>query len=185
MAFDGASLTPQEALPEFAERAQFYTLTPIDPGRRGGSGYVGLNRDSYLCLWDGGGNLVWRADEKVGGTNNFITPTGQLIQQDMLNPTYFNARILVTDLNQDRKKEILVIENIVLSKYTRLLKIIEKSNLVAYAVEPGRLAPIWKTPTFSYCITDMQTDGKTLFLAAQKGKMSTFGEGSGAIFWFE
>jgi hypothetical protein len=185
MAFDGASLTPKEALPEFAEGAQFYTLTPIDPGRRGVSGYVGLNLDSYLCLWDGGGNLVWRAEEKVGGTNNFTTPTGMLAQQDMLNPTFFNARILVTDLNQDRKKEILVIENILMYKYTRLMKIVEKSNLVAYAVEPGRLAPIWKTPTFSYCITDMQTNGKTLFLAAQRGKMSTLGEGSGLIFWFE
>jgi hypothetical protein len=185
MAFDGASLTPKEVLPEFAEGAQFYTLTPIDPGRRGLSGYVGLNRDSYLSLWDGNGNLVWRAEEKVGGTNNFITPTGMLVQQDMLNPTFFNARILVTDLNQDRKKEIVVVENVLMSKYTRVMKIVEKSNLVAYAVEPGRLAPIWKTTTFGYCITDMQTDGKTLFLAAQRGKMGTFGEGSGAIFWFE
>ena len=185
MAFDGASLTPKEALPGFAEGAQLYTLTPIDPGRRSLSGYVGLNLDSYLSLWDGNGNLVWRAEEKVGGTNNFITPTGMVGQQEMLNPTFLNARILVTDLNQDRKKEILVIENILMSKYTRVMKIVEKSNLVAYAAEPGRLAPIWKTPTFSYCITDMQTDGKSLFLAAQRGKMGTFGEGSGSIFWFE
>lgn len=185
MAFDGASLTPKEALPEFAEGAQFYTLTPIDPGRRSLSGYVGLNRDSYLSLWDGNGNLVWRAEAKVGGTNNFTTPTGMLAQQDMLNPTFFNARILVTDLNQDRKKEVLVVENILMSQYTRIMKIVEKSNLVAYAVEPDRLAPIWKTSTFGYCITDMQTDGKSLFLAAQRGKMGTFGEGSGSIFWFE
>jgi len=185
LAFDGTSLTPKEVLPEFAEGAQFYTLTPIDPDRRGLSGYVGLNWDSYLSMWDGNGNLLWRAEEKVGGTNNFITPAGMLAQQDMLNPTFFNARVLVTDLNQDRKKEILVIENILMSKYTRIMKIVEKSNLVAYAVEAGRLAPIWKTPTFGYCITDMQTDGKTLFLSAQRGKMSTIGEGAGAIFWFE
>ena len=185
MAFDGKSLTAKEALPDFAEWAQIYTLTPIDPDRMGASGYVGLNRDSYLCLWDAGGNLVWRAEEKVGGTNNLITPTGGVTQQDMLNPTYFNARILVADLNRDRKKEILVVENILLSKYTRVLRVVEKSNLVAYAADPGGLKPIWKTPTFGYCITDLQTDGKTLFLSAQRGKMSTIGTGSGAIFWFE
>jgi hypothetical protein len=108
-----------------------------------------------------------------------------MAQQEMLNPTPFNARVLVTDLNQDRKKEIIVVENILMSKYTRVMRIVEKSNLVAYAVEPDRLAPIWKTTTFGYCITDMQTDGKTLFLSAQRGKMSTIGEGSGSIFWFE
>jgi hypothetical protein len=184
MTFDGANLTPKETLPEFAEGVQFYTLTPIDPIRKDISGYVGLNQDSYLCLWDGNGNLVWRAEEKVGGTNNFIAPA-RAHSEDIINQIYFNARILVKDLNQDGKKEILVIDNIPMSKYTRILKIIEKSNLVAYSVGPGRLAPLWKTRTFGYCITDMQAEGRTLFLTAQRGKMTKFGEGSGAIFWFE
>jgi FG-GAP-like repeat len=184
MGFDGTKLVPKEVLPEFAEGAQFYTLTPLDTARKGTSGYVGLNSDSYLCLWGGSGNLLWRAEQKVGGTNNFIGPARPQ-SQEMINQIYFNARLLVTDLNQDGKKEVLVVENILMSQYTRIMKIVEKSNLVAYAVEPGRLAPIWKTPTFSYCITEMQTDGKKLFLTAQKGKMSNIGQGSGAIFWFE
>jgi hypothetical protein len=107
------------------------------------------------------------------------------VAEDHIKQIYFNARVLVRDLNQDGKKEVLVIDNIPMSKYTQMLKIIEKSNIVAYALEPGRLAPLWKTPTFSYCITDMQTEGKTFFLTAQRGKMAKFGEGSGALFWFE
>jgi hypothetical protein len=184
MSFDGKSLTPKEVLPDFEEGAQFYTLTPVDPTRKDISGYVGLNKDSYLCLWGGSGNLVWRAEAKVGGTNNFIAPA-RIQSTDMINQTYFNARILVRDLNQDGKKEVLVIDNIPISKYTRILLTIEKSNVVAYALEPGRLAPLWKSPTFSYCITDMQTDGKALFLTAERGKITNIGEGAGAIFWFE
>jgi hypothetical protein len=184
MTFNGAALTQQEVLPEFGEGIQFYTLAPLDPRRKQAAGYVGLTRDSYIGLWDGSGTLVWRSEEKVGGTNNLIIPA-RYFDKDELIPIYINPRILVGDINHDGKNEVLVIDNIPAGKYTKFMKTIEKSNIVIYRVEPGSLVPVLKSPKISYCLTDMQVEGKTLYLAAQRGKMVQFGEGSGSVIWFE
>jgi hypothetical protein len=184
MDFNGSGLTQREVLPEFGEGIQFYTLAPLDPTRIKTAGYVGLTRDSYIGLWDGGGTLVWRSEEKVGGTNDLVMP-GRYFNKDELIPIYINPRIIVKDINQDGKKEVLIINNIPMGKYTKLLRTIEKSNIFVYRVEPARLVPVLQTPKISYCLTDMQMEGKTLYLAAQRGKAVQFGEGSGAIVWFE
>ncbi len=184
MNFDGAKLTKQETLPEFGEGVQFYTLAPLDPRRKQAAGYVGLNRDSFIGLWDGNGTLVWRSEEKMGGTNNLVIPA-RYFDKDELIPIYINPRIVVKDINQDGKNEVVVIDNIPVGKYTKLLRTIEKSNIVVYRADPGSLVPILKSPRISYCLTDIQMEGKTLYLAAQRGKMIQFGEGSGAVIWFE
>ena len=184
MAFDGAKLTQKEVLPEFTEGVQFYTLTPLDPNRKETSGYVGLNERSYVCLWDGNGKLLWRSEEKVGGTNNFLSAPASH-RRDMLEFLDFNARFLIKDINRDGNKEVLVINNIPLGKHTQLLKIMEKSVVTAYAVGPGGLAAKWDSRQFPYCLTDMQAEGGTIYLAAQRGQMSKIGQGSGAVFWFD
>jgi hypothetical protein len=184
MTYDGARLAQKEVLPDFTEGVQFYTLTPLDPARKEASGYVGLNERSYVCLWDGNGKLLWRSEEKVGGTNNSLTAPSSH-RQDRLEFLDFNARLLVTDVNQDGKKEVLVINNVPIIKHTQLLKVMEKAVVTAYAVDPGGLSARWNSLQFPYCLTEMQVEGGTIYLAAQRGQLSKLGEGSGAILWFD
>jgi hypothetical protein len=92
---------------------------------------------------------------------------------------------LITDIAGDGTKEILAIENIPLIKHLLNFKVFTKSNLIAYRIEGTELFPAWATGDIDYCLTDMQTEGQSLFLAAQKGKISNIGKGSGLIMWFE
>jgi hypothetical protein len=185
MAFDGAkALTPKEKLPEFKEGVQFYTLTPLDPKRGKNTLYVGLNLDSYVCLWDGNGTLLWRSKDKVGGTNNTLNPA-RSYASDYIQEIQFNSRILVKDIDRNGKNEIVVIDNVPLSKHVKALSVINESSLVAYTREAAGLSPLYNTGTFPFCLTDLQQEGKTLYLAAQKGKIMKFGAGAGAILWFE
>jgi hypothetical protein len=184
MNFNGSTLARQEVLPEFGQGVQFYTLAPLDPTRGHASEYVGLTRDSYIGLWDGGGTLLWKSEETVGGTNNLVIPA-RYFDKDELIPIYINPRIVVKDINQDGKNEVLVIDNIPTGKYTKLSRTIEKSNIIVYRVEPAGLVPVLKTPTIAFCLTDIQVEGKTLYIAAERGKSVQYGEGSGAIVWFE
>ena len=64
-------------------------------------------------------------------------------------------------------------------------KVFNESNLIAYRIDGTSLIPTWTTRDINYCLTDMQAEGKTLFLAAQKGKISDLMKGSSRIMWFD
>ena len=97
----------------------------------------------------------------------------------------FNSRLVITDIDGDGNKEILAIENIPLIKHLLNFKVYVKSRLIAYRIEGTSLFPAWATGEIDYCLTDMQAEGRILFLAAQKGRISNIGKGSGCIMWFE
>ncbi|MBU2498464.1 MAG: VCBS repeat-containing protein [Proteobacteria bacterium] len=185
MTYGGKGELVQEGiLPEFDKGAQFYTLTPLNPQKAGRSEFLGLNNDDYLCLWDQEGGLLWRSDERVGGTNNAITLKKRPAD---LTPRIasFNSRIVLADIDKDGKKEVLLIDNIPLVDHLVTFRVMVESRLAAYRVEGASLVPKWKTREIPYCLMDMQVEGRTLFLAAQKGSISNIGAGSGRIMWFE
>lgn len=185
LAYDAkGDLVQEGTLPEFDKGAQFYTLTPLNPQKGGRSEFIGLNDDNYLCLWGLQGNLLWRSDESVGGTNNALTVKkrpGDLTPRI----AYFNSRVLVADIDNDGKNEVLLVDNIPLIENLVTLRVMVKSRVAAFRVEGASLRPTLRTKEIPYCLTDMQVEGRTLFLAAQEGSMKTIGSGSGRIMWFE
>ena len=126
------------------------------------------------------------SEEQAGGTNNAIRwgTTYADGYADQPPRIVLNSRLVVTDIDGDGKKEVLAVKNIPLVKYIDFKHYI-KANLAAYRFEGAGLVEIFKTRTINYCITDMQVDGKTLYLAAQKGQIKKFGEGTGRVLWFE
>ena len=169
--------------------AQFYTITPYDLNKDGSLEFIGLGPPDfgdkgYLYVWDRNGEALWRNDEKIGGTNNVIE-FGKTITGDDVQPrSYMNSRVVVTDIDGDGKNEVLAVKSTSMLKYLNILIYI-KSKLTAYSIQGMELVPAWTTRNISYCITDMQARGGTLYLAGQKGRWSELGKGSGAVMWFE
>jgi hypothetical protein len=164
---------------------QFYTLTRYDLDGDGNHEWLGLRGDERLYVWDQNGEVLWKGDEQIGGTNNAINAG------EKQGPGYdpprvpMNSRLLITDIDGDGKGEVLATKNIPLVKYVKDLKIYTKSHLIAFKIEGTSLVPAWTTRQIDYCLVDIQAQGPTLFLAGQKPKVTAFGEGSGLIMWFE
>jgi hypothetical protein len=163
---------------------QLNTLTLFDLDRDGDPEFLGLGEDSRLQVWDKQGNTLWSGDKRLGGTNNAIR-SGSAHPDDTPPRIPFNSRLLITDIDGDGNKEILAIKNIPLVEHLLHFKVFTKSHLIAYRIEGTSLFPAWATGDIGYCLTDMQVEGRTLFLAAQKGKISNIGKKSGLIMWFE
>jgi len=185
MGYDsGGSLTKGEELPGI-RGAQFYTLAHYDLDSDGNHEWLGLGEDSKLCVWDQQGQVLWKGDKKIGGTNNAIN-IGEAIGYDEDPPLVpFNSRLLITDIDGDGNKEIVAVKNIPLVGFLPNLGAYTKSNLIAFRIEGTSLSPAWTTREIDYCLVDTHMEGSTLFLATQKPKTTAFSKGSGIIMWFE
>jgi hypothetical protein len=180
----GDTLTRADEL-STPRRVQFYTLTRYDMDGDGNHEWLGLRDDERLYVWDQSGEVLWKGDEKIGGTNNAIN-MGEPERTGEDPPRVpLNSRLLITDIDGDGKGEILATKNIPFIKYVKNLKLYFKSHLIAFRIEGTSLVPAWTTRQIEYCLVDIQAVGPALFLAAQKPKVTAFGEGSGLIMWFE
>jgi hypothetical protein len=177
-------LTKGESLPEL-RGVQFNTLALFDLDKDGYPEFLGLGEDSRLRVWDRQGNILWKGDKTLGGTNNAIRLGERGAPGDLLPRISFNSRLLTIDIDGDGKNEILAINNIPLIEHLLDFRVFKKSRLIAYMIEGTSLFPAWTTGEIDYCLTDMQVDGRRLFLAAQKGRISNIGKGSSRIMWFE
>ena len=175
--------TKNVRLPELKD-VHFYTLALFDTDTDGDPEWIGLGDESRLYVWDKQGAVLWNGDKHIGGTNNAIA-IGNAPPGEPPPRITFNSRLLVTDIDGDGKREILAIKNIPLVEHVLHFKVYTKSNLIAYRVDGTYLSPAWTTGDIDWCVTDMQVDGQTLFIAAQKGKFTNIGKGSSQIMWFE
>jgi hypothetical protein len=180
----GGSLVQGEVLSHLKD-VQFYTLTPFDLDGNGQTEFIGLGEDYKLHVWDKSGNVLWASDKRIGGTNNVIKLEEDPLPEVRVPKIFFNSRVVITDIDRDGKKEVIAIDNISLVEHLDSFKFYLKSNLVAYSIEGTNLVRAWKSRTINYCLTDIQAEGETLFVAAQKGKFNNISKGSGRIMWFE
>ena len=176
-------LTKTQKLPKL-RGVEFYTLTPFDLDKDGDPEYLGLGKESRLHVWDKEGEVLWSSDKKIGGTNNAIS-LGEVDSSLQPIRVSFNSRLVIKDIDGDGSTEILAIKNIPFIDHLRNFKLFRKSSLVAYRIDGTSLFRAWATREINYCLTDMQADGRGLFLAAQKGKLGKITKGSGLIMWFE
>jgi hypothetical protein len=169
--------------------AQFYTLVQFDLNEDGTHEWVGLGKPnlddkSRLHVWGERGQLLWRGKRELGGTNNAIR-AGEAAPEGLPPRISFNSRLVIADIDGDGRRDVVAIENIPMIGKLLNFKVYVKSQLIAYRVEGITLSPAGTTGEIDYCVTDMQSDGQSLFLAAHKGKVSNIGKKSGLIMWFE
>jgi TolB-like protein len=190
MNYDGDhKLNSQETL-EGLKDAQFYTLAVSDMDGDGQMEFIGLNSDSHLQVWDRAGKSLWSGDEALGGTNNAI---GQgIYEYSWEQPKIrvpLNSRLIIMDVDGDGVDEVLAVKNIptlpVIGKYIENLKLYDKALLNAYKIAGTTLVPAWTSKEMDRSISDMQTKGRTLYLAKAKVDINNFSKGTGGIQWFE
>jgi hypothetical protein len=148
-----------------------------------GLGEPDLYEKAAICIWDQKGNLLWQSSEKVGGTNNAIRYGPDKLDSQPPRVS-FNSRLVIADLAKDGKKDLIAVTNIPVTKYLDFW-LYEKGNLTAFKMEARSLTELSKSRSIPFCITDIQEDGQTIFLAASKPKVARFGEGSSRIMWFD
>jgi len=185
---DKGELIKGEELPEM-KGAQFYTLIRSDLNEDGTHEWVGLGEPnlgekSRLHVWGERGQILWRGKKELGGTNNAIR-AGES-EPDGISPRIsFNSRLVLADIDGDGRRDVVAIENIPMIEKLLNFKVYVKSEVIAYRIEGTALSPAWSAGEIDYCVTDMQSDSRALFLAAHKGKISNIGKESGIIMWFE
>jgi hypothetical protein len=183
----GAKLSKGDALP-LPRGTQLYTLMLYDLDRDGrleflGLGNPGLDELAWIHVWDTQGKELWHSEETVGATNNAIR-FGKAAVGDLAPRVSFNSRLVAVDVDNDGKREILAITNIPMIGHLDF-KLYEKGNLTAFKVQGITLSQFYKSRNMDYCLTDMQTQGHSLFLSAHKGELSNLSEETGRIMWFE
>jgi hypothetical protein len=188
MGYDqGGKLVRGDPLPEM-KGAQFYTLTLFDYDRDGRSEYIGLgepglDHSAPLEVWNLEGNPVARLDEKLGGTNNYIR-SGKKNPDEQPPANLVNGKIAVMDVDNDGKKEILVIANNPLIGKIDFV-IYYDGSIIALKTEGSSLVQAYKSGKIKYCLTDMRVFGETLYIAAAEAELTNLEEGAGRIMWYE
>jgi hypothetical protein len=188
MGYDqGGKLARKDPLPEM-KGAQFYTLTLFDYDRDGRSEYIGLgepglDHSAPLEVWNLEGNPVARLDEKLGGTNNYIR-SGKKNPDEQPPANLVNGKIAVMDVDNDGKKEILVIANNPLIGKIDFV-IYYDGSIIALKTEGSSLVQAYKSGKIKYCLTDMRVFGETLYIAAAEAELTNLEEGAGRIMWYE
>lgn len=188
MTYDNAGkLVRKDALPGL-KNAQIYTLTLYDFDRDGkleflGLGEPDLEHSSPLVVWDLQGKPLTKVDEKLGGSNNYIR-SGFVRAGDQPPANIVNSRVVVMDVDDDGKKEVLVVANNPLVGRLDFV-VYYDGSIIAFKTEGATLVQAYKSGKIKYCLTDMQVQGKTLYLAGDEGQISNMSEGAGRIMWYE
>ncbi len=171
---------------------QFYTLACYDMNKDGAAEWFGLKKpglteEAALIVWDQQGKIIWSGNKKLGGTNNAVRSGGEPPGKGEPPPrVYFNSRLVITDIDGDGRHEVLAVKNIPMIKLADELRVYKKAKLTAFTIEGASLVPAWTTRELSYCLTDIQAEGGTLYVAAQKGKViEVFAKEYGYIMWFK
>jgi TolB-like protein len=160
-----------------------YGLTIDNIGSGGGEKVIAFDELDYLCIFDktnknlsrimtfGGSHkeIVWRSDDVYGGSHNFLANYDEQRATDQERDekrAYLNPRIHTYDLNNDGKKEIILVKN--LSSSGRILaniKLFTASEVYNLEWDGLGLAENWRTKKINgyvadYMIKDIDNDGK-------------------------
>ena len=179
-------LVRKDALPDLTG-AQFYTLTLYDVDNNGTPEYLGLGKPRMdqtapIMIWDLAGTPLFRGDE-IGGTNNYLR-VGKTNPDDQPPVMSMNSKLVVMDVDEDGKKEILAVANNPLVSRIDFVLFYDGS-VVAYKPEGAALVQTYKSGKIKYCLTDMAVHGKTLYVAGDEGEVLNIAEGKGRIMWYE
>jgi len=172
------------------KNVQFYTLARHHRKKGDapvwlGLGEPGLSEQAEILMWDSLGKVLWSGGGEQGGTNNAIR-VGQAPQGDLAPRIFFNPRLVITDVDGDGKPDVLAAKNIPLIGKLQDFKVYTQAKLTGFTLEGASLVPAWSTPEISYCVSDLQADGGTLFLAAHKGQVTNvLTRDRGYVMWFQ
>ena len=101
-------------------RVNIYGFTYGDVLRQGQESILALSRNGTLKILDSSGNEEWASSDTYGGSNIFLlSPADKKIGTNPTRQTdpnafkgqYLQQRIFATDLDKDKKKEVILVKN--------------------------------------------------------------------------
>ena len=123
------------------------TLVLADLDGDGATEILGLGWTEKLTVVSATGKVLFRSGDAFGGTNNTFSSKEAPSEHDMGNYYFFNAPLIVTDLNDDGQSEVLVVHNSDTARRiigrTRFYK---KGRVTAMTWDGASLWPAWWTP---------------------------------------
>jgi TolB-like protein len=127
---------------------------------------VVFDKLDYLRLYSINGGEIWKDGEYSGGTINYFSLPDQGMVKGMFNNAYYPMRILIRDINDDGKNEVITVKN------TRLSRLLEFRKFKHGEIEIRSwdgvgvgLAVLWKTRELKgyiidFSIGDFDNDGQ-------------------------
>ena len=154
---------------------------------------LGFNDSEYLRLFNANGSEEWSSSDPYGGSSAYLEAPAEIEAAKKTrtdpdprpqNRLYLPQRMLVTDLDNDKKKEVLMVKNIDTSEgvFSRV-RIFKSGYFECLSWDNVGLSPKWKTRKFSgyisdYTLGDIDNDGKDelVFLLVTQTGGSTLGD---------
>jgi hypothetical protein len=162
-----------------------YGLTYGDVLNEGQDSVLAIRKDSTLSLLDKDGQEQWTSDDKYGGSNiMLLSPSemqikqkeGQLIDPTAFDGIYLQQRIFVTDLDQDKTNEVIVVKNFDVARgLFHRFRQYTSGHFEALVWDNVGLRKKWKTRKFTgyisdYDVGDLDNDGKSELVFAVMAK---------------
>jgi len=151
-----------------------YGLTYGDVSNDGRESVLAIRKDGILSILANGGDEEWTSSETYGGSNIYLlSPADKKAATSVGRPTdptagkgiYLQQRIFITDLDEDKKNEVIVVKNHdavrgLLGRYRHY----SGGHFEALVWDNVGLRKKWKTRQFSgyisdYDVGDLDNDG--------------------------
>ena len=141
-----------------------YSFTYGDVLGNGQESVLALTRNGTLRILDSGGNEEWTSSDTYGGSNIFLlspadkkraTTATRQTDPTAFDGHYLQQRIFVTDLDKDKKKEVIVVKNHdTVRGVLRRTRSYNGGHFEALVWDNVGLRKKWKTRKFSGYISD-------------------------------
>jgi hypothetical protein len=173
LGWDNVRYVPEEKqrLPNWVS---VYGLTFGDVLNEGQESVLAFRKNDTLSIMDKDGQEEWTSSETYGGSNVYLLSPAEMNEKKkagrQTDPTagkglYLQQRIFVTDLDQDKKNEVIVVKNQDVSRglFQRYRKYIN-GHFEAFVWDNVGLRSKWKTRKFTgyisdYDVSDLDNDG--------------------------
>jgi hypothetical protein len=184
LGWDKVRYVPEEKqrLPNWVK---VYGFTYGDVFNEGQDSVLAFRKDNTLSILDHDGQEEWTSSETYGGSNIYLlSPAemkaakkkGRLDDPTSSGGIYLQQRIFVTDLDQDKKNEVIIVKNhdVTRGLFHRTRKYIS-GHFEALVWDNVGLRKQWKTRKFNgyisdYDVSDLDNDGKDELVFAVMAK---------------
>jgi hypothetical protein len=137
-----------------------YGFTYGDALNAGRETVVGFDNDGYLRVMDASGAVEWKSSERFGGGASYLEfpreAAASISGEQLTERIYLDPRLYVTDIDNDGKTEVIVINNEELSgRRLTGLRVFKNGHIECYSGNELGLVPQWKTQSVTGYISDL------------------------------
>jgi len=156
MRLQGQRLEPIQEI-HLPSKCNVFNCAEVDVDGDGKPEYTIILPDNRMILTRANGSVIWKSRHRFGATTNYILGKAEDLRYNQQDYYYIPPPILVTDLNKDGKKEIVVNRS---PEYSRFLpagfKYYEAGQVVSLSWDQIGLIENWATRELSGMVTSIR-----------------------------